>query len=107
MQEIDIRDPFAAFGLVSREVVELTAELEDWLGRRLSPSLLYDYPSIEDLTQHLITQPGGGDADQPISGPSPEAGPLGEILAKLDLMSEAEVEALLENRVLKKDLRGE
>ena len=52
-QEIDIRAPFDRYGLDSAEAVLLTGDLEDWLGRQLSPSLLYDYLTIEALAQHL------------------------------------------------------
>jgi|RhiMetStandDraft_8_1073273.scaffolds.fasta_scaffold68566_2 acyl carrier protein len=51
--EIDVRTHFDRYGLDSAEVVTLTGDLEDWLGRQLSPSLLYDYLTIEDLAQHL------------------------------------------------------
>lgn len=52
-QEIDLRTHFDRYGLDSAEVVTLTGDLEDWLGRELSPSLLYDYLTIADLAQHL------------------------------------------------------
>ncbi|MGH2412808.1 MAG: AMP-binding protein, partial [Microcystaceae cyanobacterium] len=37
-QEIDIREPFASYGLDSVQSVRLSAELEDWLGRKLPPT---------------------------------------------------------------------
>jgi phthiocerol/phenolphthiocerol synthesis type-I polyketide synthase C len=56
-QEIDIRAPFATFGLTSRESVEISGHLESWLGRRLSPTLIYDFPTIESLSRALAAQP--------------------------------------------------
>ena len=50
---IDIHDPFANYGLSSREAVTLSGDLEDLLGRRLSPTLVYEYPSIAVLSQYL------------------------------------------------------
>jgi acyl transferase domain-containing protein/acyl carrier protein len=50
---IDIHEPFASYGLESAEAISLSGELEEWLGRDLSPSLLYDYPSISILARYL------------------------------------------------------
>ncbi len=57
-QEIDTREPFARYGLDSVAAVSLSGELEAWLERRLSPTLTYDYPTIEALTRYLAEQPG-------------------------------------------------
>jgi len=54
--EIDIREPFVNYGLDSVQAVRLSAELEDWLGTKLSPTLVYDYPNIESLAQYLREQ---------------------------------------------------
>jgi phthiocerol/phenolphthiocerol synthesis type-I polyketide synthase C len=51
--EIDIREPFARYGLDSVKAVRLSADLEDWLGCKLSPTLVYDYPNIAVLSQYL------------------------------------------------------
>ena len=40
---IDIQAPFASYGLESVDLVGLSGELEEWLKRELSPTLLYDY----------------------------------------------------------------
>jgi amino acid adenylation domain-containing protein len=50
---VDLRRPFASFGLGSLQAVRLAGELEEWLGRRLSPTLIYEYPTIESLGRHL------------------------------------------------------
>ncbi|NET60101.1 MAG: AMP-binding protein, partial [Symploca sp. SIO2E6] len=52
-QEIDIRESFARYGLDSVAAVRLSGELEEWLGRNLAPTLVYDYPTIEALARHL------------------------------------------------------
>ena len=51
--QIDIREPFARYGLASREAVSLVGELEEWLLCELSPTLLWEYPTIKALVQHL------------------------------------------------------
>jgi len=52
-QEIDIREPFANYGLNSVAAVGLSGELEEWLGLKLSPTLVWDYPTIESLARYL------------------------------------------------------
>jgi len=54
---VDIREPFAGFGLGSMQAVALAGELEEWLGRPLAPTLLYEYPTIEALADHLAGEP--------------------------------------------------
>ncbi|MCL2934243.1 MAG: phosphopantetheine-binding protein, partial [Trichodesmium sp. MAG_R03] len=52
--EIDIERDFSDYGLNSIEVVNLSGELENLLGRRLPPTLLLDYPTIESLAEYLV-----------------------------------------------------
>ena len=54
---IDIREPFASYGMGSIEAVSLSGELGDWLGRSLSAELAYEFSTIESLAQHLAEQP--------------------------------------------------
>jgi acyl transferase domain-containing protein/acyl-CoA synthetase (AMP-forming)/AMP-acid ligase II/acyl carrier protein len=51
--EIDVHEPFARFGLDSLALVELSGELEKFTGRSVSPTVLYSYPTIAELAQHL------------------------------------------------------
>ncbi|HZE73375.1 MAG TPA: aminotransferase class I/II-fold pyridoxal phosphate-dependent enzyme [Pyrinomonadaceae bacterium] len=52
---IRIDEQFASYGLDSVAAVSLSSEMEDWLGRRLSPNLLWDYPTIDGLSRHLAS----------------------------------------------------
>lgn len=52
-QTIDVQAPLTRYGLDSLAAVEVSCELEIWLGRRLPPTVVYDYPTIEALAQHL------------------------------------------------------
>lgn len=54
--EIDVTIPFDRYGLDSSAAVGMTGDLEEWLGRDVDPTLLYDYPTIEALVQHLSSQ---------------------------------------------------
>jgi amino acid adenylation domain-containing protein len=51
--DVDIRAPLAGFGIGSLQAVRLAAELEEWLGRKLAPTLVYDYPTIDALAGFL------------------------------------------------------
>ncbi|MBD1930351.1 MULTISPECIES: acyl carrier protein [Cyanophyceae] len=50
---IDIYEPFACYGLTSMTAVSLSGDLENWLQIKLSPTLTWDYPTIETLAQYL------------------------------------------------------
>ncbi|HXL36644.1 MAG TPA: type I polyketide synthase, partial [Ktedonobacteraceae bacterium] len=58
VSDVDIREPFANYGLESVDAVGLSGELEEWVGRELTPTLLYDYPSIESLSKYLVAGQG-------------------------------------------------
>ncbi len=45
-EQIDIRQPFAAYGFGSLEAVSFAGQLEAWLGRSVPQTLVYDQPSI-------------------------------------------------------------
>ena len=51
--DIDVSLPFSYHALDSVATVTLTAELEDWLEMKLPATLIWDYPSIEALSEHL------------------------------------------------------
>jgi amino acid adenylation domain-containing protein/thioester reductase-like protein len=50
---IDPRQPFTYYGLGSIQAVSLTGDLEVFLNRKLSPTLAWDYPTIESLANFL------------------------------------------------------
>ncbi|MEO1394345.1 MAG: acyl carrier protein [Cyanobacteria bacterium J06634_5] len=52
--EIEIDVSFDIYGLDSSAAIGLTGELEDWLGKEVDPTLLYDYPTVEALVEYLI-----------------------------------------------------
>src|SRR6266702_2700473 len=56
-QDIDIHEPFTNYGLTSVDAVGLSGDLEDWLKRQFSPTLAYEYPTIETLARHLAGEP--------------------------------------------------
>lgn len=51
--KIATKTSFSRYGLDSSASIALTAELGDWLGRDLDPTLNYSYPTIASLAKHL------------------------------------------------------
>jgi acyl transferase domain-containing protein/acyl-CoA synthetase (AMP-forming)/AMP-acid ligase II/acyl carrier protein len=53
-QEIKVFEPLAQYGLDSLAAVRISGELQEWLKREISPTILYDYPTIQALAQYLV-----------------------------------------------------
>jgi acyl carrier protein len=56
LHQIDVRRPFVEYGLDSLAAMILMGDLEEWLGRELSPTLAWNYPSIETLARNLASE---------------------------------------------------
>jgi len=54
--DIDAGKSFEAYGLDSRVAVQVSGALEKVVERRLSPGLLYEYQTIDDLTAYLARE---------------------------------------------------
>ena len=52
-RKIDVNEPLINYGLDSVAAVTLSGELADWLERKISPTIVYDYPTIESLASYL------------------------------------------------------
>ena len=61
--EVEVHQPFSRYGIDSLAAVQVAGELQDWLGRQLSPTLIYDYPTIGALARHLVQ---GSDSPSPV-----------------------------------------
>lgn len=51
--QIDPRRPLSSFGLDSMTALSMIGDLEQWLGCTLSPSLVWNYPTVEKLAAYL------------------------------------------------------
>ena len=51
--EVTVDQAFTSFGLDSAQSIIITGELEEWSGIKCSPTLLYNYPTIEALAAFL------------------------------------------------------
>jgi len=54
-KEIDIAKPLEYYGMDSMQAMHLSGDLEEWMGRTLSPTVVWDYPTIDLLAKHLAT----------------------------------------------------
>ena len=52
-EKIDSRQPLAVYGLNSIKAVNIATELEEWLGISVTPTIVYDYPTIQALANYL------------------------------------------------------
>lgn len=54
--EVDTAKPFDAYGLDSRAAVQVSGALEKVVERRLSPAILFDHGTIDDLAAYLTQE---------------------------------------------------
>jgi len=52
-ENIDPNQQIQTYGLDSSALLNLACELEDWLGKEIEQSTLYDYPTINALARFL------------------------------------------------------
>ena len=62
---------FATLGLVSLDAIRIAADLGDWIGTELAPTLFYDYPNVSSLARELAGEArraGGAEESVAVSG---------------------------------------
>ena len=92
-EKLDVTADFTDYGLNSAEMINISGELEVYLGRSLDPTMVLDYPNIASLSEYLAEQ-----TRKPVPQKSESQGDDAQaMLANLDQMSDDEVEGLLES----------
>jgi acyl transferase domain-containing protein/acyl carrier protein len=71
-ESIDPHQTFVHYSLGSLAAVELSDELGEWLGRAVSPTLIYDYPSPDALACHLAREQTNRQVTPEAGSPSSE-----------------------------------
>lgn len=51
--DVDISLPWSTYGLTSMQILMITGALEQFLQRRVDPSIIWDYPTIKDIAKSL------------------------------------------------------
>ncbi|WP_289782095.1 type I polyketide synthase [Streptomyces phaeoluteigriseus] len=88
---VDPHRPIAEFGLGSRQLVALGADLSERLGRTLEPSLVFNHPTIAALADALFEErppayaTAGTRQDAPATGRSHAATLLGDDIAIISM----------------------
>ena len=97
--EIDVTRPFAEYGLDSVAAAELTDALQTAVDYPLSPTLAYEYPTIEAVA-HFLGQEWGQENAQTKTTPQENANEddLAALMNELEDLSEADLERLLEQQ---------
>ncbi|MFJ8504362.1 SDR family NAD(P)-dependent oxidoreductase [Streptomyces avermitilis] len=71
---VDLDRPIAEFGLSSRQLVTLAAELSQRIDRPLNPSLVFDHPTIAGIAEAVLDEsPVGATAAVPAPADAPPA----------------------------------
>lgn len=76
---IDVRKPLTSYVLDSLALVDISSNLGKWIEMELSPTIMYDYSTIEALSQHL------------------QSLQLEKLIVKIDHLLDQEVDSLLQN----------
>jgi acyl carrier protein len=63
--DIDVGEPLARYGIDSPLVISLSGELERLLGRPLSPTLVFEYPTVAALAGYLAGERGDAEPVAP------------------------------------------
>ncbi|MGL5080592.1 MAG: acyl carrier protein [Microcoleaceae cyanobacterium] len=100
--EIDIHENFGNYGLNSIEAVNLSGDLESILGRRLPPTILWDYPTIQTLAEYLA-EDTSKDTGMIVSRSSIPPEKAEQLLTRLDQLSDAEVDTLLKSLLFEEE----
>ncbi len=51
--DIPTDQPLTRLGIDSTEAVVISGELQEWLSRRIPPTVVWDHPTIDSLAEHL------------------------------------------------------
>jgi acyl carrier protein len=102
---VDPRTPLGELGLDSLLAVELRNTLGAALGTTLPATLMFDHPTIDALTDHLLRDVFGespADAEPAAAAPAiasaPVSAPAGALVNSIEAMSDDEVDRLLASR---------
>ena len=56
-EEVPTDQPLTRLGIDSTEAVVVSGELQELLGKRVPPTVVWDHPTIDALAAHLADEP--------------------------------------------------
>ena len=51
--ELNVNEPLSHSGLNSVEAITVSGDLSDWLGYEVSPTIVWDYPTVAAIAAYL------------------------------------------------------
>jgi acyl carrier protein len=102
--EINPQENLLKYGIDSVIAIMFVGDLEDQLGLRLSPTLVWDFPTVDKIVDELLIESGAEPSKELKSATTSndvarfdelDTQQAQELLDKLDQLTDAEVEALL------------
>lgn len=55
ISQVDTSMSFDDYGIDSRDALGMVGDLGDWLDVELEPTIIHDYQTIDELSEHLST----------------------------------------------------
>ncbi len=97
--EVHRNKPFAEYGLDSLTAVELSQELEDWLGVEVVPTVAWNYPTPATLSVYLAREAAGAnehEIEELASDAEPPDDEFARMLAEIESLSDEDARSLLD-----------
>ena len=95
--EVDRQRPFAEYGLDSMTAVEMSQEIEDWLGVELTATVAWNYPTPAAMAKYLARRSLGVDEEVVVATETPADQEFESLLAEIEQLSDDEAEAAITN----------
>jgi myxalamid-type polyketide synthase MxaB len=108
-KQIGLRESLLDLGIDSLMAVESRNHLQSSLGKSISSTVLFDYPTLEKLVDHLVSDVLSLEffvsSDSNLKAPEPEADSLDQFKDQLQEMSQDEIANLFAQKL--SSLKGE
>ena len=98
-EEVHRDKPFAEYGLDSMTAVEMSQELEDWLGVDVLPTVAWNYPTPATLSHYLARARAGLDDDAAGRTAIPLDEEFAQLLTEVEGLSDDQVQQLLQSHL--------
>ena len=53
---IQTNEALQTYGVSSVRLIEMSADLEDWLGTTVDPAIFWEHPTIDGMAEHLASR---------------------------------------------------
>ena len=93
-ESVELDKPFNDYHLDSLTAAEFSDDIQDWMGIEVPITILWNYPTLADMTSYLSARSNGKTEEEMRPAPSMEA--VQAILNDVEDLSDREVRDLLE-----------